>query len=433
MSIHINTLEVENVKRVRALTLAPTAAGLTVIGGRNGQGKTSVLDAIAWALGGDRYRPENAARQGANTPPHLKITLSNGIVVERTGKNGSLKVTDPAGRRAGQQLLNSFVEELALNLPKFMAASDREKADTLLRILGIGPQLAELERQEQELYNRRLYTGQQQRQKAHYAEELPEVPGAPEQEVSALELIQRQQEILLLNAENRKKRENAAELERKRQELETRIEQMKAAMEELIKEHGETLSALDEAEKAAAGLVDEPTEQLERDLQRVEEINRDVRINEAKRRAQAEADGLEQDYTRLTAELEQARKKRLDLLNGADLPLPGLSVEDGKLLYQGQPWSNLSGADQLMVAAAIVHRLKPECGFVLMDKLEQMDRDTLTAFGAWLEREGLQAIATRVSTGEECSVIIEDGLAISGKQTNPQAANAAPAWAKGGF
>ena len=69
----------------------------------------------------------------------------------------------------------------------------------------------------------------------------------------------------------------------------------------------------------------------------------------------------------------------------------------------------MSGSDQLRVATAIVRRLNPECGFVLLDKLEQMDTQTLEEFGAWLEQEGLQAIATRVSTGDECSIIIEDG------------------------
>jgi hypothetical protein len=58
-----------------------------------------------------------------------------------------------------------------------------------------------------------------------------------------------------------------------------------------------------------------------------------------------------------------------------------------------------------------VRRLNPNCGFVLLDKLEQMDLDTLRDFGAWLREEGLQAIATRVSTGDECSIIIEDGTA----------------------
>lgn len=98
------------------------------------------------------------------------------------------------------------------------------------------------------------------------------------------------------------------------------------------------------------------------------------------------------------------------MLDGADLPLPGLSVEEGKLIYNSVPWDGMSGAEQLKVATAIVQKLNPECGFVLMDKLEQMDLDTLQEFGEWLKDQGLQVIATRVSTGEECSIIIEDGM-----------------------
>lgn len=122
MSVKINSLEIENVKRIKAVKLEPSANGLTIIGGTNNQGKTSVLDAIAWALGGDKYKPTAAARDGAYTDPILHVELSNGLIVERKGKNSSLKVIDPNGNKAGQQLLNSFLSALALDLPKFMNA-----------------------------------------------------------------------------------------------------------------------------------------------------------------------------------------------------------------------------------------------------------------------------------------------------------------------
>jgi hypothetical protein len=155
VSIKINKLEIENVKRVKAVKIEPTAAGLTIVGGKNKQGKTSVLDSIAWALGGERYRPSEPQREGSVIPPYLHVVLSNGLVVERKGKNSDLKVIDPKGRKGGQQLLNEFVEQLALDLPKFMQASNKEKAQTLLQIIGVGDKLFELERQEKEIYNQR--------------------------------------------------------------------------------------------------------------------------------------------------------------------------------------------------------------------------------------------------------------------------------------
>ena len=94
----------------------------------------------------------------------------------------------------------------------------------------------------------------------------------------------------------------------------------------------------------------------------------------------------------------------MDLLN-ADLPsLPGLAVADGELTYQGKKWDGMSGSDQLKVGVAIPYRQSPEtlpnCGFVLLDKLEQMDLWT-PCRSQWLGRlRGVQAIARRVSTGK---------------------------------
>ena len=107
--VHITSLELENVKKVKAVALEPAPAGLTVIGGRNGQGKTSVLDAIAWALGGERFRPASARREGSVLDPVLRVQLSNGLTVIRKGPKGALTVTDESGKRSGQQLLNEFV------------------------------------------------------------------------------------------------------------------------------------------------------------------------------------------------------------------------------------------------------------------------------------------------------------------------------------
>lgn len=402
MSMKINKLEIENVKRVKAVKIEPTANGLTIIGGKNNQGKTSVLDAIAWALGGDRYRPSQAQREGSVIPPNLHIVMNNGLIVERRGKNSDLKVTDPNGKKAGQQLLNEFVEQLALDLPKFMEATSREKAQTLLQIIGVGPRLADLERQEKELYNERTYIGRTADQKEKYAKEQPYYPDVPSVPVSASELIRQQQEILAQNGENQRKRERRHQLE---QEYQSVTEQIKA----LLAKQGQLEADLKIARETSEGLTDRSTAELEENISNIEEINRKVRANLDKDKAEEDAKGYREQYKRLTAQIEEIRSQKTDLLKEADLPLPGLGVEDGELVYHGQKWDNMSGSEQLKVSTAIVRRLNPECGFVLLDKLEQMDLDTLHEFGQWLEQEGLQAIATRVSTGGECSLIIEDG------------------------
>lgn len=408
-SVKINALELENVKRIRAVALSPSSSGLTVIGGDNNQGKTSVLDTIAWALGGDRYKPTNATRDGSAIPPRIKLTLSNGLIVERTGKNSVLKVTDPNGRKSGQQLLNTFIEELALNLPKFMEASDRDKASTLLQIIGVGDRLAQLERKETEIYNRRRVVGQEADRKKKYAAEMPHYPDAPKDPVSAMELIQRQQAILAANGENQRKRQMADRLERECHDMETEISRQEALLQEMKDRYKLMVSDMKTAKKSAEDLHDESTAQIEADLMNIEAINIKVRANYDREKAEQEAQQYQQQYEDMTAELEDTRQAKADLLNGAQLPLPDLSVENGALTYMGKQWDGMSGSDQLKVATAIVRALNPKCGFVLIDKLEQMDLKTMQEFGSWLQSENLQAIATRVSRGSECTIIIEDG------------------------
>ena len=290
--------------------------------------------------------------------------------------------------------------------------------------------MEKLERQEKELYNQRRAIGQIADQKAKYAKELPSFPEAPNQPVSAYELIQRQQDILARNGENQRKRANVKALEEQAAKTEDLLRELERKTAEAQDRYARILGDLEIAQKDALDIQDESTEELENSLREIEAINAKVRTNQDKAQAEAEAKECGDQYAGLTAQLEAVRKEKQDLLEGAKLPLPGLSVEDGELTYRGRPWDGMSGSDQLKVSTAIVRALKPECGFVLLDKLEQMDLETLAEFGRWAEQEGLQIIATRVSTGGECSIIIEDGLARAAEGV--QAENP-PVWQRGEF
>lgn len=409
-TVKINTLEMENVKRIKAVQLVPGENGLTVIGGNNGQGKTSVLDSIAWALGGDRFRPGTAQREGADTPPSLRLTLSNGLVVERKGKNSDLKVTDPNGQKYGQALLDSFISVFALDVPRFMNASGKEKANILLQIIGVGEQLQELERREKALYDERTMIGHEAKQKKHYAEQLPLFADVPDKVISVSELIERQKEILAKNGEIARKRQNLQALKDREALIDREIAGVQERLTFLQGQFKQVREDILIASVDEGTWVDFPTDEIERDIANIEQTNEKVRSNLNRQFALEDAGEAEQRYADKSAEIEAVRKEKQDLLLGADLPLAGLTVENGELLFNGHPWDCMSSSEQLRVATAIVRKLNPACGFVLLDKLEQLDLDTLAQFGAWLEQEGLQAIATRVSTGDECSVIIEDGV-----------------------
>lgn len=417
--VRITALELSNVKRIKAVALEPAPAGLTVIGGKNGQGKTSVLDGIAWALGGERFRPDAAKREGSVLDPELRVQLSNGLTVIRKGPKSALTVVDETGKRSGQQLLNEFVETLALDLPKFLQASDKERASILLSILGIQDQLDALEREERAAYDQRLQVGRDRDRARHYADELPWHNGAPEQEISVATLSADLRAVQERNQRNAELRQKVTQIRARLADTDTQINALRAMRTALETE-------MRKAEVDAEGLQDGDPDIILRQIQNAEAVNAQVRDNRAHLDADARAAALAEQYDELSSQVEDVRSRRMALLNGADMPLPGLSVQEGVLTYQGQLWSCMSSAEQLRAATAIVSRLKPECRFVLVDKLEQMDVDTLREFGAWAAEHGLQVIGTRVSTGDECSIIIEDGAV---------AAEAAPAqkWKEGQF
>lgn len=408
-NVKISALELENVKRIKAIQLAPTENGLTVIGGRNSQGKSSVLDAIAWALGGNKMKPEAPNRDGAETPASIHVELSNGLIVERKGKNGALKVTDPRGMKGGQALLDEFVGQLALDLPRFMVASDRECADYLLGILGVSDELNRIDGEIQRAYDERRWLGQEADRKAKAAEVMEHFDDAPTETVSISELSSKLQMAVANNSANESARSRVSrmydELCREKRE----IDELEAKLITLNATYNANVTTYNSEAERVSTLADIDTAPIEAAISDAEGINAKVRANQRKAEAQQEASKLRESCDSLTKRLDALRAERVALLDNAGMPLEGVSVDGGVLSYKGHVWSDMSGAEQLRVATAIVRATKPECGFVLVDKLEQFDTQQLAEFASWCESNGLQVIGTRVATDDSCTVIIEDG------------------------
>lgn len=412
-NVQITAFEVENVKRVRAVSMDVSGQALTVIGGRNGQGKTSTLDAIMWTLGGDRFKPSTPLREGAERLA-TKVTLTNGITVERRGVDGSLKVTDAKGQKAGQQLLNEFVSAFALDLPRFMASTAADKAKLLLDCFpNLGPELVRLNQEAKRIYDERHAMGVICERKKKYAQELPFNNDAPLELLSGSEMTQRLQDVLRRNAENDRLRRDVQGVRIAQQAAAARVKELQRQLAAATEELGTLDAKLATAERAAANVKDEDTTGLQHELEQIDAVNSRVRQNLDKARAESEAADLAEQYRAMTDALEQVRAKRIQLLASVQMPLADLAIDDdGQLLYRARRWDGMSGSEQLRVAVAICAAIKPQCGFVLLDGLERMDKTQLADFATWLAERDLQAIGTRVGDGDECSIVIEDGSPI---------------------
>ncbi len=421
--VKIASLQMENVKRVEAVEVELSESGVEVIGGRNNQGKTSILDGICWALGGDRFRPSSPDNENTGGNANVRVELSNGLVAQRKGKRGALWVTDPDGKKAGQQILNDIIEMFALNLPRFLRSDDKKKAQTLLQIIGVEEELQKIEEEEKRLYDERKNVGRDlEKAEGHY-EELPFYDDAPDTLKTTSELVQRRKEAQDHNASYDRLQEKFEackqdiESEKKEQtRCEDRIAELKKEIERLEGEVSQHKSTIQEKERQKSELAEQienfeyaDTTEIDQELEDIEAINDKVRANQQKAEAKRKAEKLREEYEEYTRSVNQQRERKMELLQGADMPLPALTVEGYELYYQGKAWDCMSSSDQLKVATSIVQKLNPKCGFILLDQLEKLDVETLREFSEWAKERDLQIIGTRVSTGDECSVVLEEG------------------------
>src|SRR5690606_22747435 len=136
--LHIVELRAENVKRLQAVTIRPDG-NVVVIGGRNAQGKTSLMDSIECALAGGRTIPIEPVRRGERK---ARIVVDLGeIVVERTfsPKGTALEVRNADGvpQKSPQALLDSLTARVCFDRLAF-AREEPAKQDAILKqVLGL--------------------------------------------------------------------------------------------------------------------------------------------------------------------------------------------------------------------------------------------------------------------------------------------------------
>ena len=418
----ITGLKLENVKRIKLVEIQPAENGLTIIGGNNGEGKTSVLDGIAYALGGESFRPSALTNGDGNA--YIRVDIGD-YTVERKGKNAELRITDRNGMKGGQKMLNEIVGKFALDLSKFMNANDQEKTKLLLKMFPeLETMLDEYKRESEQLRGKRTEINRDiVRMQAQY-DMMPFHSDVPEAEIQVSDLIEQ------LNAESQKEKD----LEEKRRNAEAISGNLKA-MEEQYNSMTDTLESLrsqiktleaniqanvtsakqmleqkrilaEEIENAPASRRAEITEQINH----ASAINDKILQNRNRKSALANLEALRKESETLTSNIDEIESRRKATLQKADLPLPELSITDeGELLYHNQKWDCMSGAERLKVATAICMEAKPECGFVLIDGLEAMDGKTLDEFSRFLAEKNMQGIGTIVGENERATIILEDG------------------------
>lgn len=418
----IETLDVQNYKRAKMVRVQLSPTGLTCIGGKCREGKTSILDAICAALGGEKYVASNPLHEGTMKGV-IELTLSNGYRVKRTiSKTGTrLTVTKPDGESGGQTDLNEFISHFALDLRKFLDASPKEQC--LIFLKGIGVDLTPLDQRKKTAYDKREIIGREEKRKRGHAESLPWDADAGLELKQAQDVLDQIQEIQDINTKNAGVRAKCQQAKEKVQSFADKISDKKEDIKDLkakLQQAEYDLDTLNDSREHAQeihsdcfadvnALIDGDTSALTASLSEIETFNARVRKNLMKKQAVKEADNSHNEWLGLTDELKGIEEERMDLMKSAPMTLPELSVMGESLTYKSQLPDCWSHAETMKVAASIVKTIQPKMGFVLVDKLESMDIETFRDFEAFCDTIGLKVIGTRVSTGDENTIIIEDG------------------------
>ncbi len=416
MTNGIISLTVENIKKIKAVTIRPTG-NVVEITGRNGQGKSTVLDAIWWALKGKDNIQTAPIRNGE---PSGKITLElDKYLIERTFRRNELgddyttKITvttkDRAQMRSPQAVLDGFTGMLGFDPLAFMRQTPRQQYDTLRGLCKLSVDVEELDRQYKGLFARRTEVNRDVKTCEERLANMVIPANAPTERVDVAALVDKVEEINAKNA-------SIAQRQRVRQTL--LAENVRRGEE--AKKLQARLAEIEKENKASAEQIGEITDYLRENkpqdasfytakIKQAEQINavmdlRDNRALEEKtlRAAQKTADEL-------TAQMQGLQEQKRAAIESAKLPVSGLEFGEGDLLLKGVPLAQLSAAEQLKLSMDIAMAENPKLRVLLLKDASLLDSESLDYVRRRAEDEGYQVWAERVAADGAVGFVIEDG------------------------
>lgn len=420
----IINLGVENVKRLKAVEIIPVGNTVT-ISGKNDQGKTSILDAIEYALGGSKAICEEPIRKGQ---AKARIICDLGeIVVERkfnaaTGDSTlTVRSKDGSPVKSPQALLDSLCSHVAFDPLSFVRMKSPEQVETLRKLTGLD--FTELNKNRAKAYEERTIIGRQLEAAKIRAATFQFFPDTPEQEVDIADASKKLEVIKQQRAANHAVRSAVASAALKQQSLEKNLADIVAHIEALecdlvtyrelqVRRTEELKSAKDDAIKAdlaASGLVEDNESEILASLSAAQQINDRVRANRQHVDQNNEVQKHQHEYDRLSCEIEAIDQDKADKLAWAEFPLEGLSFDDSRVLLNGVPFSQSSQARQLQAAVAIGLALNPKVRVIIVRDASLLDDESLQLVKELAVKHDAQIWLEVVNSKDPSAVIIEDG------------------------
>lgn len=399
-------LKSSNIKRLKAIELhIDENQNLIMITGKNGQGKSSVLDSIWYALGGKRAAQDKPIRDGQEKGEvELTIKSEKGIyLVKRTftDKGSYLSVTNADGAKYGnpQEFLDFIVGNLSFDPLEFSRMDAKKQVAELVKVVGLD--FSELDEKKKQLTEERLLVGREEKSLPKYNDGvIAEAESLNIDEVSISDLSSK------LETANAQRSSYRAAIDRIKIH-ETAIEDANKQIKRLNEEIKERKTEITKAQ----GVLDttEDLDALRAGLYEADEKNKSIRkakeILESAKKVKAKKD----EYAALTTKLESIEEEKKSKLSAAKMPIDGLSWNEDKVLYNNIPYDQISSAEQLKVSMAIAMAANPKLRMLQIRDGSLLDKDNLKVIEEMTKGQDFQAWVERVDESGKVGIVISDG------------------------
>jgi len=402
-------LEAENVKRLKAITITPEG-NLVVVGGENGEGKSSTLDSIAYALGGKDAICDEPLRRGAGKG---KVVCElDDVVVTRTftEKGGTLTVRDREGvkQTSPQTMLDALVGKLTFDPLAFSAMDPVKQRATLQDLLGVD--FTGIDARREAAYASRTEHNRDAKKTRAQLDANPEAPpDTPSVEVSVMTLVDELKRRQGVNGENAVVRANVDQADQIAVGALNEVERLKEALGLARTRSDQAIARRDELVLATCNLEDQDEAEITTQIENAEQTNLDVRRKRVREALQGECSRDKLAAEAKTKEIEDCDRTKSEILSAIEYPVEGLALGDDGVTFNGLPFAQASSAEQLRVSVAMGLAMNPKLKVLLIRDGSLLDDKSLALVAQMAEEADAQVWLERVGKGQECSVVIEDG------------------------
>jgi DNA repair exonuclease SbcCD ATPase subunit len=408
--LKIIKLVANNIKKLKAIEITPKGNVIRITG-KNGAGKTSVLEAIEYALAGSKDIPSEPIRKGEEKG-ETGLDLGEYIVTRKFTKNGEnsyLEVKNKEGAKfpSPQALLDKIIGDVSFNPIDFMKANNRD--EMLLDIAGLSGKLEELDSKRTELYSQRTFENRETKKlEAQIKKDIEKT-----ESVDIQDLLDEMENIKNVTHDIKTVETTIENIKETMKFREETINSLKEKIKLEEKKNVESQKALNES-KEDLKILNQTKEELgvlekvKEEFNRVEEINKKARDYQENEKITIEYTKRKNDANLLTKEIEKINEQKLELIKNAKFPVKEMGYRDGKVTLNDIPLDQLSKSEEVLLGIQIQMELHPDLKVILIPDASLLDSDSMETLEKLAKDKDYQLWVERVED-EKVGILIEDG------------------------